>query len=126
MKFKVIELKGVGPQGAKALEKAGFYYADSLLEMDEKKISKTTGIPEEVLLRWKSYVLLMKIHSLGPAYANILFRDDVGVKNIDDLAKSDPEKLLEKMTQSNKKRRIVKVLPTLAKLKRWIEEAKNK
>jgi hypothetical protein len=67
----------------------------------------------------------MKIHSIGPAYANIMHREDVGVKKMEDLAKANPDDLLKKIIASNKKRRLVKVVPTIAKVKRWINEAKT-
>ena len=125
MKFKIIELKGVGPQAAKALEKLGYYYAEQLLTIDVAAISKQTKLEMKTLQRWKDYVSLMKIKTLGPAYANILHRDDVGINTPQDLAKSQPNDVLNNMIQSNKKCQLVKVLPTLKKVTNWIEVAKK-
>ena len=48
---------------------------------------------------------------IGPAYANLLHRSDVGVCSTADLGKCNAKELLEKLSQSNKKKRLVKVLP---------------
>ena len=126
MRFTILELKGIGPQAAKALEKAGYYYAEELVPMDVKKVSKETNIAEDKLQQWKDYVALMKIKSIGPNYANLLHRQDVGIATAADLSKAQPDALLKKLIESNKKKRLVKVLPTLAKVQRWIETAKKK
>lgn len=125
MKFKIIELKGVGPQAAKALEKNGLYYADQLVKADAETVSKQTGLAKKDVQRWIDYTHLMKIRTLGPAYANILHRDDVGIPTVHDLAKSKPEDVLAKMLASNKRRPRVKVLPTLKKVENWIQTAKE-
>ena len=115
MKFKIIELKGVGPQAAKALGKAGYYYAEELLEIDPAVVAKKTGLDVKKVQAWKDYVHLMKIRTLGPAYANIMHRPDVGVLNIQMLAAAKAPELLEKMTKSNKARRYVLVSVTRRK-----------
>ena len=125
MRFKVIELKGIGPQAAKALEKAGYYYAEQLLKMNVAEVAKKTGLEAIRLQTWQDYVKMMKLKGIGPNYANLLHRDDVGIANLGQLAKANPEDLLKKLTASNKKRHLVKVLPTLKKIQRWIEEAKK-
>ena len=124
MRFKIIELKGIGPQNAKALEKAGFYYAEELQSLDVKKVSVQTKIDEKDLQKWKDYVALMKIRTIGPAYANLLHCSDVGVCSTADLGKCNAKELLEKLSQSNKKKRLVKVLPTIVKVERWINAAR--
>jgi predicted flap endonuclease-1-like 5' DNA nuclease len=125
MRFKIIDLKGVGPHNAKALEKAGFYYAEELLNLDVHKISSETKINEKDLQRWKDNITIMKIRSIGPAYACLLHRDDVGILTINDLAKCNAKDLLDKIANSNKNKRLVKVLPTLNKVQRWIDTAKK-
>jgi predicted flap endonuclease-1-like 5' DNA nuclease len=125
MKFKIIELKGVGPQAAKALEKNGLYYAEQLYNADAEIVSKQTGLAKKDVQRWIDYTHLMKIRTLGPAYANILHREDVGISTVQDLAKCKAEEVLTKMTASNKRRPRVKVLPTLKKVENWIQTAKT-
>jgi predicted flap endonuclease-1-like 5' DNA nuclease len=126
MKFKILELRGVGPQNAKALEKADLYYADELLDIDVAAVSKKTGLKAADIQRWKDYVLLMKIRTVGPAYANLLHREDVGITTVGQLAQAKPADVLEKLKKSNSRRRIVKVLPTLKKVENWIQIAKSK
>ena len=111
MRFRIIELKGVAPENAKALEKAGLYYADQLRTIDLQQLSSQTKIDVQILQKWQDYVALMKIRTIGPAYANLLRRNDVGVCSEADLSHSNAQELLEKMRQSNKKKHLVKVLP---------------
>ena len=123
MRFRIIELKGVGPQNAKALKKAGLYYADQLRTIDLQKLSLQTKIDVQILQTWQDYVALMKIPTIGPAYAKLLHRSDVGVCSEADLSHCSAQELLEKMRQSNKKKHLVKVLPTIPKIQRWIATA---
>ena len=92
--------------------------------LDVKKVSVQTKIDEKDLQKWKDYVSLMKIRTIGPAYANLLHRSDVGAYSTADLRKCNPKELLEKLSQSNKKKRLVKVLPTIAKVEQSINAAR--
>lgn len=125
MRFRIIELRGVGPQNAKKLENVGLYYAFELKEMDVKEISGKTGISEENLQMWKDYMSLMQFRHIGPNYANLLHREDVGIKTIRDFAHKNPNEILQKMKESNKRRRLVKVLPNIEKINDWISIAQK-
>lgn len=107
------------------MEKAGYYYTDELLGINVDEVAKKTGLDSSDLQKWKNYVHLMKVRTVGPAYANILHRDDVGICTTKDLATVHPAELLNKMTASNKHRRLVKILPNLKRIERWIETAKK-
>lgn len=125
MRLTILQLKGVGPQNAKALEKAGYYYAEELALIPVENVSKQTGIPESELQRFKTFVHLMRIKSIGPNYANLLYRDDVRIFNLNDLAKAQPEDLYQKLKKSNRNKRLVKVLPTFNKVEKWIKYAQE-
>jgi hypothetical protein len=77
------------------------------------------------LQKWQNYVRLMKVRTVGPAYANILHRNDVGIYSPKDLTTVKPMELLNKMAASNKRHRLVKVLPNIKRIERWIESAKK-
>ncbi len=77
----------------------------------------------QILQKWQDYVALMKIPTIGPAYASLLHRNDVGICSETDLSRCNAQDLLEKLEQSNKKKHLVKILPTLSKVQRWIAAA---
>jgi nucleotidyltransferase/DNA polymerase involved in DNA repair len=125
MKFRIKELRGLGPQAMKKLIKNGVYYANDLLNLDLDIFSKQSKISKQDLELWKSYVLLMQVGQIGPACANLLCRPDIGIKTIEDLAKANPENLQTKLIESNKKYRMAKLLPSIFKIRKWVEDARN-
>jgi predicted flap endonuclease-1-like 5' DNA nuclease len=125
MRFRIVDLRGIGPQDTKALKKAGVMYAEQLKQTDINKLSVDSGISKEKLSKWKNYVIFMGIRTIGPHYAILLHRPDVGINSIQELAKCSSNELLTKIIESNKRKRLVKVLPTIKKVENWIEIAKN-
>lgn len=65
------------PPSRQCIGKTGIYYAEELMNLDVQATSKKTGIGCETLLTWKDYVMLMKIKSVGPNYANFFNRKNV-------------------------------------------------
>jgi len=125
MKFRIKELRGIGPQAMKKLIKNDVYYANELLSLDLDKFSKQAKISKKDLELWRSYVSLMQGGQIGPACANLLCRPEINIYSIEDLAKANAEKLQLKLIEGNKKYRMAKLLPSIFKIRKWIEDAKK-
>lgn len=125
MKFRIKELRGLGPQAMKKLIKNGVYYVNDLLKIDLDQFSKQAKINKNDLELWKSYVILMQVSQIGPACANLLCRPEIGINTIADLAKANPDELHTKLSEANKKYRMAKLLPSIFKIRKWVEDAKS-
>lgn len=125
---KLSEIEGIGEAYAKKLEKVGLKTTEDLLEKGStpkgrKEIAKLTGISEKLILKWVNHADLFRVKGIGKQYAELL--EAAGVDTVVELAKRVPENLLKKMEEVNKKKKLVRLLPFLKQVKKWVEEAKK-
>jgi len=125
---KLSEIEGIGESYAKKLEKAGLKTTKDLLKKGatpkgRKEIAKLTGISEKLILKWVNHADLFRIKGIGKQYAELL--EAAGVDTVVELAKRVPENLLKKMEEVNKKKKLVRLLPFLKQVKKWVEQAKK-
>jgi predicted flap endonuclease-1-like 5' DNA nuclease len=125
---KISEIEGIGDAYAKKLEKAGIKTVEDLLEKGStpkgrKAIAKATGISEQLILKWVNHADLFRIKGIGKQYAELL--EAAGVDTVVELAKRNPENLLAAMTKTNEKKHLVRALPYLKQVKKWVEQAKK-
>ncbi len=66
---------------------------------------------------------LMRIKGVGEEYSDLL--EEAGVDTIAELANRVPENLLAKLKETNEKEKLVRRLPVLKQVQRWVEEAKK-
>ncbi len=65
----------------------------------------------------------MRIKGVGWEYAELL--RVAGVRTVNELRFRNPERLALAMEEANTKRKLVQVLPSVAMVTRWIEDAKG-
>lgn len=122
----ILGIEGIGPKSEAKLVKAGVKSSADLAALtDVKGISEKTGLPEASLRLWKAMATLLPVKGIGPQSAEVLAR--TGVLDLKDLAGSDPKKLtarVEALVES-KSVTITGQVPTLARIKAWVEEAKE-
>jgi len=110
------------------LKGAGIRTTATLLEAAKtpkgrKLLAEKTGIDPKRLLEWANKADRMRVKGLGKEYAELL--RIVGVDTVKELKYRNPGKLAEAMAAANKKRRLVRLVPTEKAVRRWIEEAKK-
>lgn len=88
-----------------------------------KVLSQKTGIDQKRLLRWANAADRMRVKGLGKEYSELL--RIVGVDTVKELKYRNPGKLAQAMAAANKKRKMVRLVPTEKAVGRWIEEAKK-
>ncbi len=125
---RLIDIEGIGKSYAQKLKEAGITTVEALLEKGGTKkgredIAKSTGISEDLLLRWVNHADLSRIRGVGGEYSELL--EASGVDSAPELAQRNPENLLQKITAVNLERNLVRRLPTLSQIQDWIEQAKQ-
>lgn len=110
------------------LKAAGIRTTAALLEAartpkGRKLLAEKTGIDPKRLLEWANKADRMRVKGLGKEYAELL--RIVGVDTVRELKYRNPGKLAEAMAAANKKRKLVRLVPTEKAVGRWISSAKK-
>jgi hypothetical protein len=113
---------------AQALRRAGIRTTGKLLERAKdpkgrKDLAEKTSIDQKKLLRWANMADCLRVSGLGKEYAELLRH--VGVDTVRDLRYRNPAHLAESMAEANKKRKLVRLVPSAKAIGRWIEFAKK-
>ncbi|WP_457678339.1 DUF4332 domain-containing protein [Thermovibrio sp.] len=124
----VERIEGIGKTYGKKLREMGIKTVEELLEVGStpqgrKKISQALGVSESRVLDWVNKADLMRIKGIGKEYSDLL--EAAGVDSATELARRNPENLLEKLKEVNERKKLVRQLPYLKQVKKWIEEAKK-
>ncbi len=127
MSYPITDIGGVNGEVAALLKTAGIRSTDRLLEMartvrGRKLLSAKTGLDEKLLLCWANVADRMRIKGISKEYAELL--QAAGVDTVKELKYRNPGNLAKAMADANKKRRLVRLLPSEKVVKRWIENAK--
>src|SRR5262249_29265055 len=128
MSFPVGEIDGVDSAAAAKLKAVGIRTSDKLLDaakslQGRKMLSGKTGIDERDLLRLANKIDRMRSEGIGPEYAELV--QPAGVATVRVLTSRNPRRLAERMREINRKRKLVRVLPSESTVGRWIERAKK-
>jgi predicted flap endonuclease-1-like 5' DNA nuclease len=87
------------------------------------KLEKSLGVPKEKILFWAEFCDLLRIEGIGPKVARVLLH--CGIHGTKDLAKSDPQALLEKIVKANKEIEVLGKIPDIETVNHWISLAKS-
>lgn len=125
---KIETIEGIGQVYAAKLLDYGIDTTEELLEKGSTKkgrktIADETGISEKLILTWVNHSDLFRIKGIGPQYADLL--EEAGVDTVPDLATRNPENLLAKMEEINAEKNLVRAMPYLKQVNKWVEQAKN-
>lgn len=126
--MKIEEIEGVGPAYAQKLMAAGVPTIEALLEQGSKateraKLAASTGISEHVLLKWVNAADLMRVKGIGSEYSELL--EVAGVDSATELAQRRPENLHARLEEINNAKKLVRRVPTLNEVEKWVAEARR-
>ena len=124
---KIVDIEGIGPAYAAKLQAAGITTTEALLKAgttpkNRKELAEKTGISGDLILEWVNHADLYRIKGVGSEYSDLL--EEAGVDTVVELAHRNAQNLLEKMTEANEQKKLVRRLPTLGMVSKWIEQAK--
>ncbi len=128
MSYPIIAIDGIDGEASAILKKAGIRSTERLLEAaraqkGRKALAEKTGLSEKQLLCWANVADRMRIHGVSKEYAELL--QAAGVDTVKELKYRNPCNLAKAMADANKKRRLVRLLPSEKVVTRWIEDAKK-
>jgi|AntRauTorckE5430_2_1112549.scaffolds.fasta_scaffold12328_1 predicted flap endonuclease-1-like 5' DNA nuclease len=120
---KIDAIEGIGPAFQKKLEVAGVSTVESLLEKGNSNsaratLAEATGIPQKRIDIWVSMADLFRIKGIGGQFGELLVRSGVG--SVSELAKADATKLRTDLVAANAEKNMVKVIPTVESLNKFI------
>ena len=128
MAYKIIDIEGVGEAYAEKLIAAGVTTTDALLKKcaapaGRKALAEETGISDKLILKWTNHADLIRIHGVGPQFAELL--EAAGVDTVKELKHRVPANLQAKMEEVNAQKNLVNRVPSEKELTKMIAEAKE-
>ena len=126
---KVQKIEGIGFEYAKELSKASVFTTDDLLAkgstpQGRQEIGNISSISENLILKWVRIADFFRIKGINEEYSELL--EEAGVTDVPALAAcKDHVKLLLQMEKVNKRRSLVRHMPSEEMLKDWITQAKK-
>lgn len=124
----ITDIQGIGTDVAAILKSDGIRTTVGLLRAAKTpkqrlKLAVKTGAVEKNVLAWVTTADRMRVRGVGWEYSELLRA--AGVRTVNELRFRNPQKLTGAMTAANSKRKLVRVLPSVNTVARWIEEAKK-
>ncbi|MGB7259595.1 MAG: DUF4332 domain-containing protein [Pseudolabrys sp.] len=128
MSYPITDIEGIDRDVATALKSAGIRSTGRLLEVartvkGRKALAAKTGIDEKQLLCWANVADRMRIRGISKEYAELL--QAAGVDTVKELKYRNPANLAQAMAEANKRRKLVRLLPSEKVVVRWIDHAKK-
>jgi hypothetical protein len=128
MSYPITDIEGIDGEVAAVLKSVGIRSTNRLLEAartvkGRKLLAGRTGFDEKRLLCWANVADRMRVKGISREYAELL--QAAGVDTVKELKYRNPFNLARAMADANKKRRLVRLLPSEKVVRRWIENAKT-
>ena len=128
MSYPITDIDGIDGEAAAILKSVGIRSTERLLEAartvrGRKLLAMKTGFDEKRLLCWANVADRMRVKGIRKEYAELL--QAVGVDTVKELKYRNPANLAKTMAEANKKRKMVRLLPSEKVVCNWIENAKK-
>jgi len=128
MSYPISTIEEIGVDEVTALKSVGIRTTDGLLEAAKspkgrKLLAASAKLDEKKLLRWANIADKLRIKGMGKEYAGLL--REVGVDTVKELKYRNPARLAQTMAEANKKRKLVRFLPSEKLVTRWVEHARK-
>jgi predicted flap endonuclease-1-like 5' DNA nuclease len=125
---KLSFVEGIGPAYEEKLSALGIKTTEKFFELAATKkgrqeLAEKSGISEKLILEWTNMIDLYRIKGVGSEYADLL--EEAGVDTVAELAGRRADNLLKKMEEVNAQKKLVRLLPSLKMVEKWIAQAKT-
>lgn len=123
----LVSIEGIGERHAAQLAEARIGTTQTLLargatRAGRKQIAGLARLTPKQVLRWVNRADLFRIRGVGEEYSDLL--EATGVDTVPELSRRNPVSLVRQMHQVNERRHLVRRMPALSQVERWIGEAK--
>lgn len=124
---KLEDVEGIGKVYAQKLAGAGVTSTQDFLKkgatpQGRKAMAEKSGVSDKLILEWVNHVDLFRIKGVGSEYADLL--EAAGVDTVPELAQRKAENLLQKLSEVNATKKLVRRLPVLSQVEDWVKQAK--
>lgn len=124
----IVDIEGIGPVYAAKLRDAGVATVEALLgagatPKGREALVAKTGISASQILRWVNHADLYRVKGIGSEWSELL--EAAGVDTVVELAQRNASNLAAKMAEVNKKKKLVRVVPSEKQVADWVQQAKN-
>jgi hypothetical protein len=128
MSYPITDIEGIDDDVATILKSVRIRSTERLLDAastvkGRKALAIKTGFDEKQLLCWANVADRMRIKGISKEYAELL--KAAGVDTVKELKYRNPANLAKAMAEANKKRKMVRLLPSEKVVCRWIDYAKK-
>jgi len=128
MSYPIKHIDDLDAEELKTLKSLGIRTTDRLLEAAKNPkgrdlLAAKTGYDKTRILAWANAADRMRIKGMGRGYSCLL--KAVGVDTIKELRYRNPANLAKAMNEANKKRKLVRFLPSEKLVVRWVEQARS-
>ncbi len=128
MSKKITDIEGIGPAFAEKLSQAQIRSVEKLLEKGStrsgrKSIAELSGVDEGKVLDWVNMADLFRVKGVASQFAELLKAS--GVDTVKELKMRNPENLHNKMIEVNNSKHLTRVVPGVAQLGYFINQAKT-
>jgi len=128
MSYPITDIDGIDAEAVTILKTVGIRSTGALLEAahtakGRKTLAIKTGFEEKQLLCWANVADRMRIRGISKEYAELL--QAAGVDTVKELQYRNPSNLAKAMADANRKRKMVRLLPSEKVVERWIGHAKS-
>lgn len=125
---KLAAIEGIGDVYAAQLEAAGVSSIEALLTRGgtpkgRRELAEKADIPQTLILDWVNRSDLFRIKGIGEEYSDLL--EIAGVDTVPELAQRNPENLRTALADANRKRKVVRKLPSQRDVSSWVAQAKE-
>jgi hypothetical protein len=128
MSYPLTHIDGLDVEEVKSLKALGIRTTERLLEeaknpRGRRLLAAKTDISEKRLLMFANAADHLRIKGMGKGYV-VLLRE-VGVDTVRELRYRKPANLVSAMAEANRKKKLVRLLPSPTLVVRWVEHAKK-
>lgn len=128
MGYSIEEIEGIGPAYGQKLAAAGIRTTDGMLKRccdrkGRKAICDSSGLSDQLVLKWTNMADLMRISGIGPQFAELL--EAAGVDTIKELRNRNAGNLAAKMAEVNGEKKLTRRTPPLKLVEKWVATAKT-
>jgi len=128
MGYPITQIDSLDEEEIQKLKSVGIRTTDRLLEAAKSPkgrdhLAAQIGLPRERILSWANAADRLRIKGMGKGYSNLL--QAAGVSTVRELRYRNPSNLAAAMAEQNKKRKLVRFLPSEKLIARWIKQARE-